>query len=67
MPFSTPESRLFAASQLTRQEFEQKLKKFIREDLGCDLRDGDELLSYDNDEFGSYVWILAIDKDDLAT
>lgn len=66
MPFSTPESRAFLASQLTRQEFEKKLIKFIRDDLGCDLRDGNELLRYDNNEFTSHVWILAIEKDDLA-
>ena len=52
--------------KLNRQEFEEKVMDFIRIDLGCDIREGDELLRYDNDEWGSYIWILAIDKDDLS-
>ena len=52
--------------KLNRQEFEEKVMDFIRIDLGCDIREGDELLRYDNDQCGSYIWILAIDKDDLS-
>jgi len=66
MPFSTPESRSFAASQFTREQFEEKLRHFITHDLGCDLRSGEELLLYDGD-FGVHAWTLNIDKDDLAT
>ena len=51
---------------MTRNEFEIKLKKFIRDDLGCDLRDGDELLNYDGCEF-VHAWVLNIDKNDLES
>jgi len=60
------ESRAFLASQLTRKEFEEKLRKFIRENLGCDLRDHDELLLYHGD-IGVHAWTLNIDKDDLTS
>ena len=51
-------------NQLTRKEFEEKLREFIRNDLGCDLRDGDELLRYDGPEW-NHTWVLNIEKDDL--
>ena len=51
-------------NQITRKEFEEKLREFIRNDLGCDLRDGDELLRYDGPEW-NHTWVLNIEKDDL--
>lgn len=64
MTFSTLESRALLASQFTRKQVEEKLRHFITHDLGCSLREGDELLNYEGD-IGVHVWVLNIDKDDL--
>lgn len=51
-------------NQLTRQEFEEKIMEFIRVDLGCDIRSGDELLNYEGNHW-NHTWVLNIEKDDL--
>ena len=53
-------------NQPTRREFQEKLIKFITEDLGCDLRYGDELLNYHGRKW-CHEWTLNIELDDLQS